>query len=393
MDGFNAAEVLAIGNVAEYAPSTGFFDGLSHFLDNQQRWAFGHFGYDLKNELENLTSNLPDRIGFPVGCFFIPEFVVFLKGNGARVIYQGGHMSPNEVSDLFLRVMEAPSPVKQPNPAPTVQHVFSKEEYLERVMGLKRHIQRGDIYEVNFCQEFFAEDADVGPFELFQALYAHSPNPFSAFYKLGNRYLMCASPERFLCHSNGKLVSQPIKGTAPRGRTLEEDRMYREALRTSEKDRRENVMITDLVRNDLSRHAVPGTVEVEELYGIYTYPQVHQMITTVTASLQPELHPVEAIRAAFPMGSMTGAPKVRAMQLIEDFEVSRRGLFSGAVGFFSPGLDFDFNVVIRSLFYNADTATLSYQVGGAITDLSDPHEEYAESLLKAKAIREILQSH
>jgi para-aminobenzoate synthetase component 1 len=225
---------------------------------------------------------------------------------------------------------------------------------------------------------------------IFRNLGKLSPNPFSALYKVNNKWLICASPERFLKKEGSKIFSQPIKGTAKRSAEKKKDEENRINLGSSQKERSENVMVVDLVRNDLSRVCKKGTVKVEELYGIYSFPQVHQMISTISGELKEGILFAEIIRACFPMGSMTGAPKKRVMELIEQYEKTKRGIFSGAVGYISPTGDFDFNVVIRSIMYNAPAHYLSFQAGSAITFYSDPAQEWEECLVKAEAIKKVL---
>ncbi|MEO5675183.1 MAG: anthranilate synthase component I family protein, partial [Chitinophagales bacterium] len=217
-----------------------------------------------------------------------------------------------------------------------------------------------------------------------------SPAPLACFLKHGEKFLLSASPERFLKKESRKIISQPMKGTISRSNHAESDEHAKELLGTDEKEKAENVMIVDLVRNDLARSAVAGSVSVEELFGIYSFPRVHQMISTVSATLRNDVHFTEAIRNAFPMGSMTGAPKVMAMQLIDKYEKVKRGLFSGSAGYITPGGDFDFNVVIRSLLYNRESRYLSFQTGSAITHDCNPEKEYEECLLKAQAIMSTL---
>ena len=200
---------------------------------------------------------------------------------------------------------------------------------------------------------------------------------------------MCASPEQYLQKTGNKIISKPIKGTIKRSSEFEEDELLKAKLFNSEKDKSENVMIVDLVRNDFSKCAEKGSVKVDELFGVYSFPQVHQMISTVSARLKAGVSGVSAIKSSFPMGSMTGAPKIKAMELIEKEEVFKRGLYSGSVGYFNPEGDFNFNVVIRSLFYSPELTQLSFAIGGAITDGSNALDEYEESLLKAKAIFEV----
>jgi para-aminobenzoate synthetase component 1 len=268
-----------------------------------------------------------------------------------------------------------------------------KDAYFEKVNTMLEHIHRGDIYEANFCQEFYAEDTTISPMNTFNKLNSISQPPFAAFLKLDRYYLLCASPERYLQKNGNKLVSQPIKGTARRSKKKDKDEALKQALAVNEKERSENIMIVDLVRNDLSRTAKKGSVKVEELCKVYTFKQVHQMISTVTSQLEDADNHIEAIKSTFPMGSMTGAPKIKAMEIIENLEATKRGLYSGTVGYFTPENDFDFNVVIRSILYNEVKKFVSFSVGSAITAKSNPHDEYEECLVKAKAMREALKNH
>lgn len=266
----------------------------------------------------------------------------------------------------------------------------SKNSYIEKVNKLKQHIQQGEIYEVNFCIEFYAENVSLNPFQLYKKLIAISPMPFSCFIKHENKYLICASPERFLKKNNNNLLSQPIKGTIKRADNAKEDALLKEELSSSTKEKSENVMIVDLVRNDLSRIAEKGSVKVNELFGIYSFPQWYQMISTISCTLKEGKSFDDILKATFPMGSMTGAPKISAMQLIEKYESTKRGMYSGSVGIILPNSDFDLNVVIRSIQYNSETGYLSFMVGSAITILSDAEKEYEECLLKANAILSVL---
>ncbi|MGV3538467.1 MAG: aminodeoxychorismate synthase component I [Rufibacter sp.] len=358
------------------------------FLLNQKpkEPVLGFLTYDLKNELENLSSGHQDFIGFPSLFFFIPE--VWLDFQDTSVII---HSVSEEPSNIFQAINATPFSASFPENSLKTQARVSKQEYVQTVDNLRQHILEGDVYEVNFCQEFYAEQAQILPVPLFWKLNGASPTPFAGFLKLEDKYLLCASPERFLKKENDLLVSQPIKGTSKRGATPEEDEVLKLSLANNEKERAENMMIVDLVRNDLNRVAKTGSVQVEELFGLYGYKYVWQMISTVTGTLPSETQPLEAIKAAFPMGSMTGAPKIRALELIEQYEKTKRGLYSGSLGYFLPDGDFDFNVVIRSLQFNATSGYLSFEVGSAITYDSDPEQEYQECLLKAAAILKVLQ--
>ena len=266
----------------------------------------------------------------------------------------------------------------------------SKEEYIECVNSIKNHIQRGDIYEMNYCLEYFAENVLIDPTIVYNELNNLSPMPFSANFHIDEYSLMCASPERFLAKRKNKIISQPIKGTAKRGSNKKEDFLLAESLKNNPKEQAENVMIVDLVRNDLSKTAQRGSVMVEELFGIKTFRQLHQMESTITSEIKKDLHFTEVIKNAFPMGSMTGAPKIRAMELIEEYEKTKRGIYSGSVGYITPEGDFDFNVIIRSILYNAKNRYLSFMAGSAITGGADAEKEYEECLLKILAMKKVL---
>jgi para-aminobenzoate synthetase component I len=358
---------------------------LQEFLNNTNDWCFGHLSYELKNEIEQLPSSKKDLIGFPVLYFFVPQYVLQLSEKELKI----GSFDDDHAA-LFEKIC-AVGLKEEAHTSVDVKERMSREQYISTIQKIQQHILRGDCYELNYCMEFFAEDALIDPVQVYQSLTAISPNPFSAFYKVHNCYLLCASPERFLRKKENELLSQPIKGTLKRDvHDTAEDEVLKQQLFKSEKDRSENVMVVDLVRNDLSRVCKEGTVKVDELFGIYSFPQVHQMISTVSGELKDGITFKQIIEAAFPMGSMTGAPKRRVMQLIDEYEPTARGIFSGAVGYISPEKDFDFNVVIRSILYNASARYLSYLAGSGITWYSDAEKEYDECLLKAEAIRRVL---
>jgi len=376
--------LLAVGVKYEIQINTSSaFDALENFRAKHPGWMTGFFTYDLKNEVENLTSNNTDQLHFPDLYFFVPEHLILIDGDKVEIISS----NPQHIIDSIL------SQENQKNYSQNtirLQSRFTKAEYIDTVVKIKEHIARGDIYVTNFCQEFFAEDAMIDPLTTYLKLNSISPNPFGAFFKLRDKYILCASPERFLAKRGNKLISQPIKGTSKRYDDVENDQISKEKLKSHPKELQENVMIVDLVRNDLTKSAKPGTVKTEELFGIYSFAQVHQMISTVVCELRDDITDVRAIKNTFPMGSMTGAPKVSSMKLMEQYERSERGAYSGAIGYFGPDGDFDFNVVIRTLLYNASDKYLSFQVGGAITYHAEPENEYEECLLKAQAILEVL---
>jgi para-aminobenzoate synthetase component I len=375
--------LLAADAEAEMGESATPFGDLHAFVSHQ--YAFGFLGYDLKNYVEDLSSSNPDGVGFPDIHFFIPRHIVAVDGAGRFSVLKSDRPSGAILDEIRRCQLEA-----KPHQPLTVESRMSRSEYIRSVTQIKEHIRRGDIYELNFCQEFFATVADIDPLTTYIELSTLSPTPFACFYKLHDRYLISASPERFLLKQGSRVISQPIKGTIRRGGTPAEDETLRQQLRSNPKEQSENVMIVDLVRNDLARTAKDGSVTVSELFGIYPFRQVFQMISTVESEVREGVGAVEVIRNAYPMGSMTGAPKVRAMQLIERFERTKRGLYSGAVGYFTPPGNFDFSVVIRSILYNQPARYLSFSVGGAITFGSEPEAEYRECLVKAMAIMEVL---
>jgi len=360
---------------------------LQQFIDEKPSWLFGHLGYDLKNEIWQLTSSHPDYIQFPDLFFFEPEIVIRLVGH--EIVIDADN--PEEV---FAGLCNASAEPAQDGPANmSIQNRISRPEYITIIQQLQKHILRGDFYEINFCQEFFSTSTGIDPVNVYEKLKQASPNPFSALYRVNDSYLVCASPERFLKKEGHRILSQPIKGTGRReAGNVEADERRRSELYNSAKDRSENVMVVDLVRNDLSKICREGSVKVDELYGIYSFPQVYQMISTVSGELDDGVSFADIISATFPMGSMTGMPKRNVLKMIERYEKTRRGIFSGALGYITPTGDFDFNVVIRSILYNASLKYLSFLAGSGITFYSEPESEWEECLLKAEAITKVLSS-
>ncbi|WP_108425635.1 chorismate-binding protein [Flagellimonas amoyensis] len=379
---------LAMGRSGEFSS----LEGLRKHFDHQPDWLFGYFSYDLKNQLEDLDSRNVDGIGFPDLYFFQPQKIIILDGDQLQFLYLEADTDDIEKDFETIVSLMGEDDTDNSNTSPVpIKMRIHKDAYFEKANRFLEHIHRGDIYEANFCQEFYAQDVQIAPLETYKKLNSISEPPFAAYMRLGERYLMCASPERYLRKQGEKVISQPIKGTAPRGKDVAEDLHIQEKLAQDEKERAENIMITDLVRNDLSKSAIKGSVTVEELCKIYGYKQVNQMISTITSSVNPNTNPVDLITETFPMGSMTGAPKISAMKIIETLEETKRGLYSGAVGYFDPEGNFDFNVVIRSILYNEKNRFVSYSVGSAITAKSDPEMEYQECLLKARAMRSVLE--
>lgn len=380
--------LLAAGSVSELNLTAGnAFESLQNFVEKEKDWVFGHLCYDLKNEIEDLSSQNFDGIRFPDLFFFVPEIILILKTDVLEIGIHTG--DPDIIYNSIISFNDTPKTNKS---TCRIKSRFSKQEYLDAVKQIRYHILRGDCYEINFCQEFYAEDCDIEPLDIYVKLSHLSPNPFAGLYKLHDKFLLCSSPERYLKKAGDKILSQPIKGTSQRDLVnVEQDEKNKKKLSESKKEISENVMVVDLVRNDLSKVCVEGSVAVDELFGLYTFPQVHQMISTVSGTLNKDAGISDILKATFPMGSMTGAPKKSVMQLIEKYERTKRGLFSGAIGYMTPGGDFDFNVVIRSILYNSTDKYVSMQAGSAITYYSDAENEYEECLLKMEAMKKVLE--
>ncbi|WP_232459771.1 MULTISPECIES: anthranilate synthase component I family protein [unclassified Winogradskyella] len=371
----------------------GAFEKLNEYQSITNDWLFGYLTYDLKNDVELLQSNNFDGLQFPDLYFFQPKKLFLIKEDKVEIQYL--RMVDDEIEgDLEQIGSTVRSSAVENYPSSKqikIKLRIHKDEYFNKVEQMLAHINRGDIYEANFCQEFYAENIEIQPLETFNKLNDISKPPFATFLKTDTKYLLSASPERYLKKEGNNVISQPIKGTAKRSIDKIEDEQLAKALATDEKERSENIMIVDLVRNDLSHTATKGSVKVEELCKVYSFLQVHQMISTVVSEAKENVSPAELLRTTFPMGSMTGAPKISAMQIIENLEETKRGLYSGSVGYFTPEGNFDFNVIIRSILYNQSQKYVSYSVGSAITAKSNPLREYEECLIKAKAMREVLE--
>ena len=377
---FKFSRLIGIG-ISEAFSGSGFEDllALKEWLSSREDYVLGYFSYDLKNALESVNSSNADVISFSPFYFFVPETLIIEQEGAIEVLSH----------NLYLNLK--PSVQSKKASINSELDTISKDQYIKTVNELKGHIQHGDIYEVNYCVQHSYANSVIEPYRLFKELQKTSPAPFSCYIALDGNYLMSSSPERFMRKDGERLVSQPMKGT---NRKVQKNNANQKALLAADtKERAENVMITDLVRNDLSRSAKQGTVKVEELCGVYEFEHVNQMISTVSAELKQDLHPLDALLNAFPMGSMTGAPKIRAMELIDQYEDFSRGLYSGSVGFFTPDLDFDFNVVIRSILYNSSDKVLTFPTGSAITINSDAQKEYEECMLKAEAMKKVILNH
>lgn len=354
-------------------------------------WRYGHLSYELGKKIllreSTVRPTLSGDRGWPLMNLATPRVIV-----GKRRDEGGLSIVAPAAAKVFSEIVATGVEASKDLPRAAFEPVVAKEQYLQIIEALREHIAAGDCYEINFCNARFAQHAvTMDAVSTFRRLREHSPAPFSALYKQEDQFAICASPERYLAKRGRTLRSQPIKGTARRDADPIKDEALRTALQESKKERAENVMIVDLVRSDLAHSCVLGSVAVEELFGIQTFPTVHQMVSTVQGTLRHDQHWWDAVRQSFPMGSMTGAPKEAVMKLIEHYEPVRRGLFSGSLGYLTPEGDFDFNVVIRTLFYDVSNGHLSYSTGGAITWGSDAEAEWEETLLKGRALERIFQ--
>ena len=387
-DGLLAAD----GLTALSTDALNAFEKLKEYQMQTQDWIFGYLAYDLKNDIEPLVSKNFDGLEFPELYFFQPKKIIQVIGNQVHFRYL--NMVADEIAVDFSEISALTTGNEKEVVVDKKLHVrmrIFKDEYFRQVQKMLHYIRKGAIYEANFCQEFYVEDCVINPITIYKKLNEISKAPFATYMKFFDKYLLCASPERYLKKNGTKLVSQPIKGTAPRSANKQTDVLLKNELETNQKERSENIMIVDLVRNDLSKSALKSSVRVEELCKVYSFDQVHQMISTISSKVSADANAVDLLKDTFPMGSMTGAPKISAMQIIEELEAFKRGLYSGAVGYFTPDADFDFNVVIRSILYNERNKYLSYAVGSAITEKAIPAKEYEECLLKAKAMRQVLE--
>lgn len=380
--------IAAAGSMRGFQFQHHVFSALKQLVEEQPNWYFLHLTFDVKAETHGIASQHQDKLGFPAAFIFSPLWLVLVKKDIIELHYppSKGEGEAREVLRQLLRPVG-----KSLKHSPTIKfHKPTFDEYQRSFEAVQGHLARGDIYEMNYCINFSADAASIDPVSTYLRLSDHSPAPFSVFYRYGNSFLLSASPERFLKKEGNLIISQPIKGTTRRGKHSSEDEELRLLLQNSAKDRSENIMITDLVRNDLAQFAEEGTVRVSDLCGVYAFRHVHQMISTIECRLRKDFSSIDAIRLAFPMGSMTGAPKRNALKFIEAYETFNRGLFSGSVGYITPEGDFDLNVVIRSILYNAVQHYVSIPAGSAITVYANALQEYEECCLKAQALMHVL---
>ena len=374
--------ILAAGVIDKIPFTTeNSFKKLDNFISKVNDWIFGFLSYELKNEIEDLKSKNNTTFNIPNLFFFQPKKIWIIKSHTVEAHYVNDEdilIDWNKINSIQLPNNKFKK--KKINFSPQLKRL----DYINKINKILSHIKRGDIYEVNFCMEWIAYGKEIDPESVFRKLNKISRTPMSGFFKDKNFFLISSSPERFIKKTGKKIISQPIKGTAKRDPIKKNDLKIRNSLTNDPKERAENIMIVDLVRNDLSKFSVPGSVKVTELCKVYPFKQVNQMISTVESKLDNKKTIIDVLESTFPMGSMTGAPKVEALKIIDDLELSQRGVYSGSIGYVKPNGNFDFNVVIRSLLYDSQKKLLSFHVGSAITSSSVPEREYDECLLKAK---------
>lgn len=375
IDRYGKYEFL-VGVAAETAPR---IEQWADFPAKVTTWLMGLIPYELKNVLEpHLHTQLSTLMDWPEVALFQPEVVLAIPRGQQEIRCLHGNMPTDW--PVGHRTLEG-------DRVSGFQPTVSQADYLATINRLQQHIKEGDCYEINLAQAFVSTGTLQDPCSYFARLTEISPVPFAALFRWNHQYILSASPERFLQLQGDRLLTQPIKGTTKRGQDSMEDELLKAELARSPKEQAENVMIVDLSRNDLHRSCNTGSVEVPHLFEIQAFPQVFQLVSTVQGIKRKAVGVKEVIGHTFPPGSMTGAPKVRTLELIDQYESVARGAYAGSMGYFDPTGNFDLNVIIRSLMYDSLAARLHYQVGGAITYDSDPRSEYEETLVKAKAIR------
>lgn len=357
--------------------------------------AVGFMGYDLCHYIEKLPRTAVDDMEIPDCWFGFYDGIIAVdhKNNDTYLIALGLTEQPEAVADrLFKKINnldKATTEIKEGIACTEIKSNFTKEDYKRSIQSIKDYISEGDIYQVNLTQRFMC-DTKEEPFNIYGRLRELNPAPFSSYIDFGEGHILSSSPERFIKIKDRKIETRPIKGTRPRGMTQEEDKINREELLASEKDRAELLMIVDLERNDLGKISKTGTVKVPELFNLEQYATVHHLVSTVVGEMKENIDAIDVIQAAFPGGSITGAPKIRAMEIIDELEPTQRNVYTGSIGYLGFNGDIDLNIAIRTIVMKDSTAY--FQAGGAIVWDSDPELEYQESLQKARALIHTLKN-
>ena len=356
--------------------------------------AIGYFSYDYGRERQGIVSGEEEIVYIPEAAVTFYDFFIIedcqkkeiwliadgITGDAAQMLEEAEQRCKKIVQQGEERTKARAEIAVFPN--------FEKEEYKQAVADMIQYIIEGDIYIANMTQQLTIESKKK-PLDVFYDLRRANPSPFGGYLDYGKYQIICASPERFLQMKKGTVHTRPIKGTRKRGETPEEDRMMRDELQNSEKDKSELLMIVDLERNDLNRVCVPGSVKVTELFAVEEYATVFHLVSDIEGTLQEGKNIMDLLEAAFPGGSITGAPKYRAMEIIDELEHGKRNLYTGSIGYLTLDGDCDFNIVIRTALHKDGRYHLG--VGGGITAESDLEFEYEETLQKAKAILEALK--
>jgi len=413
----HADEVTVTAGNLSYKIKGSPFDILDRFLKQYQvscsmpsipltGGAVGYFSYDLNHFIEHLPGATVDNLHFPESCFGFYDMVVVLDNiEGKTYIVSTGFPEMRErqrIDRAAARIKEIKSKLvkikcvnhdissrQRVSEQVEIRSNFTRQGYIDTIAKARQYIIAGDIFEVNISQRFETRIL-IPPYELYERLRKINPSPFACYLDFGEVQIISASPERFLCVREDRVETRPIKGTRPRGTTPFEDRALANELLNSVKDRAENIMIVDLVRNDLGRVCSYGTVKVAELAALETYPTVFHLTSAVVGNLRKGISAIDVVKAAFPGGSITGAPKIRAMEIIGELEPTRRSIYTGSIGYISFSGNMDLNIAIRTILVHDQRAC--FQVGGAVVYDSNPECEYQETLHKAKALLDALNN-
>ncbi|KZL92114.1 aminodeoxychorismate synthase component I [Clostridium magnum] len=354
--------------------------------------AMGYFSYDLGRTIEELPVIAKEEVKIPDCYFYFYDNAVIVDNLKKRTyitalgILKSGEDSIDEIKHRILRGNKVQYNEIDKSNTEFISN-FGKDEYIETVEKFRQFIRSGDIYIANLTQRFCCE-TEKDPYDVYRNLRHINPAPFAAFMNVEDFSIVCSSPERFLEVRNNIVQTRPIKGTRPRGKNREEDLKNRQELIDSEKDKSELLMIVDLERNDLSKVCKPYSVKVTELFKLEEYSTVFHLVSTVIGELKDEYTAVDCVKACFPGGSITGAPKVRSMEVIEQLEPTRRNIYTGCIGYLGFDGNADLNIVIRTILMKDGNAYLG--VGGGITWESIKEDEYVETLDKARALMRVL---
>ena len=380
--------IFSYGKISELKSFDNSLDKLDNYIKQVDDWIFGFISYDLKGEIEGFNSKNLKYFDVPNLSFFQPSTIWVFDGVELKALY----FDEKELFDVWNQInkINISCDSFKSNPNVELKGRLSREEYIKKIKNIKKRIKMGDTYELNFCFDFFNDNTKINPENTFKKLNKLTESPMSVYYKDHHLHVLSSSPERFIKRNKKTIISQPIKGTKKRGKNIDEDVFLINSLKNSIKEKSENHMIVDLVRNDFSRIAKKGSVKVTELSKINTYKNIHQMVSTIEAQIENDMFFSTILKSTFPMGSMTGAPKIKTMKIIDELEETSRGIYSGAIGYIDPNKNFDFNVVIRTIIYDDKLSKISVNVGSGITFKSDPKDEYEECLTKIDALKKSL---